>query len=385
MQPYTLYVMYISYFSGKMQAYLRYKEIPHETTEVQWGGDLLKLIYPNTGLMKVPVVHTPDGQWLADSTPMIDWFEQRHAAGAVIPSDPLQAFFCRLLEDYADEWLWRPALHYRWSYPADAHALSRRFAETFLSDQPMPKFVTAAFLRERQKRVYVTGDGVTAQTREHVESVYLNTLDRLQAVFSAQPFLLGSKPSLADFGFFASMFRHFSLDPTPSLIMQQRAPAVFEWVARLWNARASVMSGEWVAAGTLPAGWTPILRDIGEAYLPYLHANAAAWRAGKKNFDFKVQGTHYRKLPVVQYRVWCRERLQAHYEQLPAAARTAVDAVLNANGALEPLMRDGHIASNLHDDTAPPVCRPRKIGAIESFQRWITGTHWHTPRVRNPA
>ena len=26
----------------------------------------------------------------------------------------------RLLEDYADEWLWRPAMHYRWSYEADA-------------------------------------------------------------------------------------------------------------------------------------------------------------------------------------------------------------------------------------------------------------------------
>jgi hypothetical protein len=24
------------------------------------------------------------------------------------------------LEDDADEWLWRPALHYRWSYRADA-------------------------------------------------------------------------------------------------------------------------------------------------------------------------------------------------------------------------------------------------------------------------
>jgi len=39
-----------------------------------------------------------------------------------------------LVEDYADEWLWRPALHYRWSYATDKHALSRRFAETFLED-----------------------------------------------------------------------------------------------------------------------------------------------------------------------------------------------------------------------------------------------------------
>ena len=382
--PYTLYVFHISYFSGKMQAYLRYKEIPHETVEPKWGGELLNLIYPNTGLMKVPVLRTPQGEWLADSTPMIDWLEQKHADGAVIPEDPVQGFFSRLLEDYADEWLWRPALHYRWSYAADAHALSRRFAETFLSEQPMPKFLTAAMLRERQSRIYVRGDGVTPETRPHVESVYLNTLDRLQAIFQQQPFLLGGRPSLADFGFFASMFRHFSLDPTPSLIMQSRAPAVFEWVARLWNSRHSTVHGAWVEDGTLPAGWTPLLRDVGEAYLPYLHANAIAWREGRKTFDFEVQGTRYRKLPVVQYRVWCRERLQEHLHRLPASAAPEVERLLRLSGAWEPLLRDGVLASGLHTHDQPPLCRPRTISLADKLQRFITGTHWHAPHAGAP-
>ena len=379
--PYTLYVFHISYFSGKMQAYLRYKEIAHETIEPKWGGDLLNTIYPNTGLMKVPVVKTPAGEWLADSTPMIDWFEAKHVQGAVIPSDPLQVFFSRLLEDYADEWLWRPALHYRWSYATDAHAASRRFAETFMSTLPMPKAMTAATLRERQHRIYVAGDGVTKDTWAHVESVYLNTLDRLQAIFEQQSFLLGGKPSLADFGFFASMFRHFSLDPTPSLIMQERAPAVFEWVARLWNSRHSSNTSTWTKAGTLPNGWTPILRDIGEAYLPYLHANAVAWREGHKTFGFEVQGVQYKKLPVVQYRVWCRERLQDHLAAVPANARAAVEAILREAGALEPLMRDGRIASNLHTTDAPPVCKPRKVALGDKLSRYLIGTHWHAPKA----
>lgn len=379
--PYTLYVFWISYFSGKMQAYLRYKEIPHRTVEPQWRGELLHTIYDNTGLMKVPVVHTPAGEWLADSTPMIDWLEARHPEGGVIPGDRLQGFFSRLLEDYADEWLWRPALHYRWSHAADAHALSRRFAETFLSSQPMPRAMTAAILRSRQRRVYVEGDGVTAATRGHVESIYLSTLDRLQAIFERQPFLLGGRPSLADFGFFASMFRHFSLDPTPSLIMQARAPAVFEWVARLWNARHSTTAGAWCDPGTLPDGWRPLLEDVGEAYLPYLHANALAWRAGRRHFDFTVQGTTYRRLPVVQYRVWCRERLQQHFEALTDDARAAVEALLRSTGCLEPLLAEGRIASDLYTDTPPPLCRPRAIGAAERLRRFITGTHWDAPRL----
>ena len=68
---YTLYLMYISYFSGKMQAYMRYKEIPHRCVELKWG-EMVNILYPNTGLMKVPVVQTPEGQWLHDSTPMMD-------------------------------------------------------------------------------------------------------------------------------------------------------------------------------------------------------------------------------------------------------------------------------------------------------------------------
>ncbi len=381
---YTLYVMYISYFSGKMQAYLRYKEIPHRTLEPKWG-EILNLLYTNTGLMKVPVMRTPAGEWLADTTPMIDWFETHHPAGRVIPADPYQAFFCRLLEDYADEWLWRPALHYRWSFAADAHALSRRFAETFLSDMPMPKVLIARRVRDRQRAVYVAGDGVTPETRAHVESVYLNTLDRLQAIFAQQQFLLGGRPSLADFGFFASMFRHFSLDPTPSLIMQQRAPAVYEWVARLWNARHSQTRGEWTAAGELPAGWLPILKDIGEAYLPYLHANALAWQAGRKRFDFECQGVHYRDLPVAQYRVWCREQLQQHYQALPASARAPVEGTLTAQGCLEPLLRGGRIESGLYAGQTPPVCTPRKIGVVEKIGRYWTGTHWHFPRALSRA
>lgn len=385
MQPssseYTLYLMYISYFSGKMQAYMRYKEIPHRCVELKWG-EMVNILYPNTGLMKVPVVRTPEGQWLQDSTPMMDWFEQRFPQGAVLPADPLQNFFCRLVEDYADEWMWRPALYYRWANPEDAKALSHRFAETFLSDMPMPKAMIAFNARNRQGPLYVRGDGVTAETRTHVESVYLNTLDRLEAIFRAQPFLLGGKPSLADFGFFASMFRHFSQDPTPSKIMQVRAPAVNEWVARLWNTRQSEVRGDWAGPGTLPTGWSPILRDIGEAYLPYLHANACAWRDKQSRFDHTVQGVTYRRLPTVQYRVWCRERLQQHFNALPVDAKPQVQKVLEQHGCWAPLWADGEIPSHLHDQSQPPVCTPRSPGWFEKLQLYLTGTHWHTPGRR---
>ena len=64
------------------------------------------------------------------------------------------------------------------------------------------------------------------------------------------------------------MFRHFSQDPTPAEIMRTRAPAVFEWQARLWNARASTTVGALVSG--IPPDWGPLFDEIGQTYLPYL-------------------------------------------------------------------------------------------------------------------
>jgi glutathione S-transferase len=376
---YRVYLMDISYFSGKLEAYLRYKEIPHQRVEASWGfvcGEILR----QTGVAKVPVLRTPDGLWLQDTTPIIDWLEARHPEAPVLPDDPYQAFFCRLLEDYADEWLWRPALHYRWSYPRDARLLSRRIAAEVLRGfpVPLPQWLHAAYVRARQRREYVRGDGITEATREHVEGVYLTTLDRLERLLSQRPYLLGGRPSLADFGFFASMFRHFSLDPTPSRIMRERAPGVYAWVARLWNARRSRVDGSWCEPGTIPDVWRELITDAGGGYLEYLHANAVAWREGRRRMDVELQGVRYRNLPVVHYRVWCRERLQEHLEALPEDAGARVRETLDHEGALGPLLRDGRIPSRLHAHTTPPVCKPLPKPSL--WERLaVDATPWNPP------
>jgi glutathione S-transferase len=380
--PYVVYRLDVSYFSGKLEAYLQYKEIPFRRIEVT-NRIMRSHVVPNAGIAKVPVVRTPEALWLQDSTPIIDHLEARHPRGAVIPEDPEQAFFSRLLEDYADEWLWRPALHYRWSFRPDARLLGRRIADDIIDDLPVPRALAARFIARRQYRTYVRGDGVTAETRAHVEQIYSSTLAHLEAVLAHRPFLLGGRPSLADFGFFASMFRHFSLDPTPSRIMRNRAPRTYAWVARLWAARHSSTRGEWHAAGDLPGEWDPILEDVASGYLPYLDANAVAWRDGLRRFDWEAQGVRYRRTPVVQYRVWCRERLQQHFDALPEEAKGPVRGRLETAGAWEPLWRDGRIASHLHDESQPPVCRapsPQRRSELIRTGGW---TAWNLPEGRS--
>ncbi len=351
---YRVYGLDLSYFTGKLEAYLRYKEIPYERVELT-ARSFRDIVLENTGLQKMPAVETPDGTWLTDTTPMIDWFEARYPDSSVFPEDPYAVFFCRLLEDYADEWMWRPALHFRWSFKKDAQLMSRRIAEEMLHDMPGPVWMKARMILRRQLKEYVTGDGITPETRSHVEQIYLKTLDTMQRQLSVTPFLLGGRPSLADFGFFGSMFRHFGIDPTPARIMRDRAPAVYAWTGRLWNARASRLEGAFEPAEGIPPAWAAFLKDMGAAYFPYLNANAAAWREGRKRFDVEIEGVTYRRLPTSQYRVWCFERLRQHFSALPPETAAKVRQTLTTHRAWEPFHAAEIAPSRFDPDNRLPL------------------------------
>ena len=65
---YRVFLMDVSYFSGKLEAYLRYKEIPFERVEVGWR-QLGEQVFPHTGLVKVPAVESSAGEWLQGRQP----------------------------------------------------------------------------------------------------------------------------------------------------------------------------------------------------------------------------------------------------------------------------------------------------------------------------
>ena len=116
------------------------------------------------------------------------------------------------------------------------------------------------------------GDGVTAKTRPHADRTYLTALDLLQAIFEKRPFLLGAVPTIADFGMMGPMLRHFSQDPTPSEIMRDRAPAVYEWVARMWNSKESVGGAELIDGLDDPL--RQLLAEICDTHIAQLRQNA---------------------------------------------------------------------------------------------------------------
>jgi glutathione S-transferase len=377
-EPYTLHVYDQSYFSGKMQAYLRYKEIPHASHDISMR-ELAVRVAPHTGLVEVPVIERADGVFLRDTTAMIEWFEARYPKGYVLPLDPASAFFCRLLEDYADEGLWRVALYYRWAFPKDALLNARRFTEDFLWAPLTPRFVLRTMAKRRQQRTYMAGEGITADNRADIERHYLDELADLEQVFQSRPFLFGSKPSFADFGYFASMFRHFGIDPTPARIMRDRAPAVYEWTARMWNARASRLgSADWAATTDgVPSGIEPLLARAGRRYLPVLHANAVAVDAGRDTFDVTLDGRLYPGLRAMPFLAWRRTVLQRALAVLPEASLHEAKAVLARTGCLEWLERGGVLAPRYPAGDYLPLSRVRRIGVGERLRMQLFGTPHH--------
>lgn len=60
--------------------------------------------------------------------------------------------------------------------------------------------------------------------------------------------------------------------------MRQTAPAVYEWLARLWNARASRMPATPTFVMPEGPGWDDLWSDLCGVYLPCRRQNALAVR-----------------------------------------------------------------------------------------------------------
>ena len=372
----TAFVADMSYFSGKMEAYLRYKQIPFERRVVDMKA-LRNEILPATGLMKVPVIRLANGQWLKDTTPMIDWLESQYPDPPVIPKDPVLRFMSKLIEDYADEWCWRAALYWRWQPIESRKHLMRRIGHEVLGDFPAPNWLGGWYYGRRQIATYLTGDGLSRETEPHIRGQYLDLLDNMRLLLEDQPYLLGSHPSLVDIGLFGPMFRHYAQDPTPGRIMEERAPEVFAWVGRVWNARANRLPGNPSFRSFSHPGWAYFLKEVVQVYWPFLLGNARAWSAGEQRFDHPAHGVVYERLKVVRYRVYCLEVLQNEYLGLEEGDRRRVDELLRPYGALE--LIEGLDSGLLEEHLLPLRPERPQPSRLQRLKLALLGTPWDMP------
>ncbi len=351
--PYRLHGLKLSYFTGKLEGYLRAKGVPFEFVEMAMAD--FRACARATGVAQMPQLQAPDGGWLTDTTAILAHFEAVLPEPALQPSEPAAAFLSLLLEDAFDEWLWRPALYYRWAFAEDAALMSRQIARTMLRDLPAPLWLRRRFILARQRREYLRQDGVTAATGPAIETLYGEVLDVLQPILAARPYLFGERPVAADFGLFGPMFRHFSHDPTPAAILRERAPAVLAWTARLWATTPAGLPDTAVPESA-PADLDPLLALVARDHLPELAAHARALSAGERDVRLTMNGVGWR-YPASPYRAGCLAALRSGFLALDAADRAQV------TGRLGPAAAD-----ILAQAAAAP--EPPKPGGRPSSRHW---------------
>lgn len=272
---YEFYGAEVSYFSGKVRAYMRYKRIPF--SEVTPTRDIYRnVIMARVGWPVIPVVVTPEDETWQDSSEIIDNFEARFPDGAIYPEGPRQKFAALLIEVWADEWLKLPAMHYRWTKNRDFAV--KEFGR--LSRPDLDEAGQRATGEETAKPFAgaLPFLGVTEATGPAIEKSYEGLLAELDAHFAKHEYLFGTRPSIGDFGLYGPLYAHQYRDPASGAIMEKLAPHVVKWVQRM-SKPPQPKGGEFLGHDEVPETLTPVLARIMREYLPVLLKTAEALKA----------------------------------------------------------------------------------------------------------
>ena len=265
----TLYAISHSLYSGRARSYLINNGIAFR--ELSTGHESFKAdILPKGKLPTIPTLLTPGGEVIRDGAAIIEHFEAQSGRPCQ-PRTARQQIVSALFDVIGTDGLLRPAMHYRWNYPEENLDFVRYHFFHSQRDLPAREEKTEKMMDRMRHAVGIFG--VTDETIELVEALYLEYLSALNAHLETVPYLLGWKPCIGDFGLLAPMYAHLGRDPAPLRIMQQQAVRVHRWVERM--NRADQDAPEFFNAGTdflpddeIPETLLEILRHFAIDFVP---------------------------------------------------------------------------------------------------------------------
>jgi glutathione S-transferase len=330
-ENYRIFGSELSGYSVKVRSYFRYKGLPHEW--ILRSPATQSEFQKYAKLPLVPLVVTPQGEGLQDSTPIIERFEA--ASPSLTPEDPTLAFLSALIEEYGDEWGNKWMFHYRWTYPADCWATAERIAVQMAGAQGTLAVAQArGSVAERMSgRLGFVGSNPT--TGLLIEASFKRMLEILDTHLAARPYVLGGQPSMADFGLWGQLYEA-ATDPTAGGLMRASSPNVMAWVQRMTSPRAEGAFEDWAS---LSGGLLPLLtEEVGRLFLPWSMANAEAIGKGEKSFSMDLAGSTWSQEPQ-RYHARSLQEIRRKY----AAAKNVpgLDGILEKAGCLDVLQGHG--------------------------------------------
>jgi glutathione S-transferase len=319
----------MSPYSVKVRSYFRYKAIPH-----QW---VLRSAASQADFEKyarmpiIPLVITPDGAGIQDSTPIIETMEKLYPDPSIHPQDPVVGFISALIEEFGDEWGNKWMFHYRWARDVDQISSAGRIARMRgpnASEQEHEGL--AGQVRKRMvERVWFVGSNEV--TAPQIEAGFLEMLALLDRHLSSRPYLFGGRPAFGDFGLWGQIYEMWT-DPTAGALIGGGASNVLDWVHRMLWPRAE---GDFETWARLSPTLTPILREqVGRQFIPWTCANERALAEQREEFSVSLGGKIWTQKPQ-KYHARSLGMLRAKYAAVPD--KTALDPVLQTTGCLAAL------------------------------------------------
>ncbi len=324
----------VSPYSAKTRAYFRFKKLPFDD-RCPTVAELMLRIRRKVGRPIMPTVLTPEGEWMQDTSEIIDALERRHPTPSIIPPGPTQRVASLLLELHGDEWLPTSALHYRWNVTANAAFALDEFAA--YGFPRLPRRVGRLLVRPfaEKMRGYRSIVGIHPETTSGIERFTETLIAQLETHLAEHPFLLGGRPCLGDFALFGPLWAHMFRDPGTTHLFAA-APHVRAWFERL--VRPVGAPGAFAPDDAVPDTLDPIFRVLFAEQFPFVRAlvsaidswcdaNPGAERVPRALGDhaFTIGGSAGQRR-LVTFTQWMAQRPLAAYGALDD--REAVDAWL---------------------------------------------------------
>lgn len=331
---YTVYGVDASWFTAKLRALMRVKEIRHRY-QPKHGG-LSQKLEARAGTRQIPVLETPEGWMVADTTPLAHLLEGWFPSRPVLPTNPVWRVASMILEDWSDEWLVRAGMYYRWQFPESVAAacasMGRDLAPPGSPEEVQQRVgaMVGAWAAKSCRAI-----AAEAHHGPGIEAEFEQLLGQLDEHLAVHPYLFGARPSLGELALAGGFIAHLYADPAPRAVVQRVAPHVPAWLNRIWEGdkdRAADFSQ--AQDDNLPPLVLAWVQQAAGAFHSFAAGNREAVVEGRKGVTVSL-GDETLSLKARPYVEFSRQFIAARIGELPGEHLARVKATLGPTGALD--------------------------------------------------
>jgi glutathione S-transferase len=230
-------------------------------------------VLPQIGHFTVPVLESPDGDVIADSTEIMEYLEPRFPNPPMLPEDKSLAALAYLIHGFGSEGLTKSAMYLRWNTSFENRLFARNEFERTLAEPEQADGFAVAMRGYLPILGIGLGHGVDVAIETSIELLY----DALNAHFLKYPYILGGVPSLGDYGLMGALYAHHGRDVSSSNAMKVRAPALYRWIETMMRPPITdpevwQVPQEFFSIHDLPDTLVAFLKLVAENHVPEIVA-----------------------------------------------------------------------------------------------------------------